>query len=448
VTKLVVFSNDYIGAVMAGPGIRSYNFAKALAGDFDVTLIIPNDDRIDLDGVEVVTMRDRSAAALSDVLQPFDAVVAQLLPFATIRQLAHAGKRVIYDVYNPFLVETLAMFDVEEPDPAAVLFARSASLTQRFALATGSAFICASERQRDLWLGVLAEVGRLDLETYRQDRTLRNLIDVVPFGLPAEPPTASDPVLKGVSPGIGERDRVLLWVGGVWNWLDPLTPIRAVERIARRRRDVRLVFLGLTHPDRALPQMAMAQQAVELARSLGLLNEVVFFNHGWVPYEERQRYLLEADVGVSAHFDTLEARYAFRTRLLDHFWAGLPTVTTRGDVLADVIAARGLGRVVDFGDAEGWATAIEELLDEGDARERRRTRFEEVRSEYAWPSVVEPLIRLLRAPATPPRLQGRASLFTLEDRWLRLRTSLALGGVSGLLSRQAAKLRSRMAGLR
>ena len=59
------------------------------------------------------------------------------------------------------------------------------------------------------------------------------------------------------------------------------------------------------------------------------LDHTVFFNDGWVPYAERGAWLAEADIGVSAHFDDIETRFAFRTRLLDYLWAGLPIVTTR-----------------------------------------------------------------------------------------------------------------------
>ena len=130
-------------------------------------------------------------------------------------------------------------------------------------------------------------------------------------------------------PGIHERDKVLLWGGGIWNWLDPLTPIRAVHALSRKRDDVKLLFLGVEHPNPGVHQQAMAARAVELAKELGLYDRFVFFNFGWVPYEERADYLLESDLGISGHPDTVEARFSFRTRLLDYFWAGLPTVATR-----------------------------------------------------------------------------------------------------------------------
>ena len=67
------------------------------------------------------------------------------------------------------------------------------------------------------------------------------------------------------------------------------------------------------------------------------------FNPGWVPYDEREAYLVEADLGVCAHHDHLEARFSFRTRVLDHFWAGLPSVLTGGDAMGELVERRGLG---------------------------------------------------------------------------------------------------------
>ncbi len=58
--------------------------------------------------------------------------------------------------------------------------------------------------------------------------------------------------------------------------------------------------------------------------SSGALGTSVFFNPDWVAYEDRGDYLLEADAGVSTHFAHIETEFAFRTRILDYLWAGLP----------------------------------------------------------------------------------------------------------------------------
>jgi glycosyltransferase involved in cell wall biosynthesis len=431
VTRLLVVSSDRVGPFMTSVGVRAYHLAQALAGSFDVTLMVPNSPgEVELDGVEVI----QASRPLSSGLGGFDAVVAEVLPLPALRDLARRDVRTIYDLYVPSQFESLSSPSDGGAD-VAPLFARAAQLALRFALATGDAFVCASERQRDLWLGMLGGLGRIDRDVYRRDPTLRGLIDVVPFGLPAAAPVPGARVLKGVWPGIGEDDRVLLWAGGIVDWLDPLTPIRAMELVAQRRPDVKLLFLGLRPPQGV--QTAMAAQAVALARALGLLDRVVFFNEGWVPYAERQGYLLEADLGVSAHFDSLETRYAFRTRLLDHFWAGLPTLTSAGDVLAELVAARGLGRVLAVGDVQGWAEAIVALLDDEAERARIARNLEPVRRELAWPRAVEPLARLAREPGSRAGRPRGSVFLRLDDLWLRSRISYARRGALGALANRA-----------
>ena len=399
--RIVVVSNDHIGSSMAGPGIRYLNFARELRSGNDVTLIVPFETDIEPNGFEVVVANVWDPAEIGPLVADADCVIAQRLSVPTMRKLARTRTRRIYDLYAPLHIENLALDSGQGDDRQPAEAAQLNRLAETVVLLTGDAFVCASERQRDLWLGALLQLGRVDHEVFGRDPSLRGLIDVVPFGISPEPPRAHERVLRGVMPGIGEQDRVLLWPGGIWNWFDPLTVIDAVGEIARRRDDVRLVFLGLQHPNPHVPRMRMAAEAVARAEELDLTNRVVFFKEGWVPYEQRGAYLLEADLGVSAHFDDLESRFAFRTRLLDCFWAGLPVVTTSGDVLGDLVERRGLGRAVAPGDVGGWVAALESLLDDSDAYERARAAMTSVRDEYAWPRVVEPLRRLARAPGAP-----------------------------------------------
>ena len=179
---------------------------------------------------------------------------------------------------------------------------------------------------------------------------LAQLVSVVPYGLPNEPPRRHGPGLRGVLAGIEAGDKVVLWGGGVYNWLDPACVVRAVDRLRHRVPEVRLVFLGMRHPNPASPQMRVATELQALSSDLGLTGKHVFFNPGWVPYEARADFLLDADVAVSTHLDHLETRYSFRSRVLDYLWAGLPMVLTGGDVLAEEIASAGLGATVAAGD--------------------------------------------------------------------------------------------------
>jgi hypothetical protein len=123
----------------------------------------------------------------------------------------------------------------------------------------------------------------------------------------------------------------------------------------------------------------------------------VIFND-WVPYAERARYLLEADIGVSTHREHLETRYAFRTRMLDYIWAGLPIVCTRGDFFADLVDERHLGLTVPPRDAAALAAALEALLDDEALREGCRAGLAALRPQLEWRQVVAPLRAYCRRP--------------------------------------------------
>jgi glycosyltransferase involved in cell wall biosynthesis len=437
VRTVLLISLDRVGATMSGPGIRYYHLAAELAREHEVTLVAPGAGDARIPNVETISLADAPAARARQ-FAGYDAVITRPLPVETARRFARRGVRLVFDLYVPVLSEQLAALTVQPEHHAAVTFHRLAMLDVRRALLTGDAFACASERQRDFWLGMLAMLGRLDLDRDAEDPTLRSLIDVVPFGVEQDPPRADAPALKGVVPGIAPDDSVLLWGGGVWNWLDPITPIRAVAELSRRRDDVKLVFMALRHPDVVLA--TAAERAVELARSLGVLDKHVFFNERWVDYAGRSALLSEADIGVSAHYDTLETHYSYRARLFDYFWARVPIVTTRGDVLGDLIEERGLGRVLAPGDVHGWVAAIEELLDGVEERRRVAVAYAALRAELSWANAAAPLRRLVQGEPAGRRPLLASGVLEAESLALRAEAAYAIGGVRGMVSRQLAKV--------
>jgi glycosyltransferase involved in cell wall biosynthesis len=433
--KVLVVANDHVGSSMAGPGIRSLRFAQELSQRFDVTLQIPYATDIGTDGVRIIVGNPYDARRMTTLTTSYGAVVAQRLPVPTLRALAGSRTRTIYDLYAPLTIENLAFDAGRSLNRVESAYFRLNTLVQEAVLRYGDAFICASETQRDLWLGSLLALGRVDHDSYAADPSLRDLIDVVPFGIEPEPPLPGA-AIRGVVPGIGEQSRVLLWPGGIWNWFDPLTVIRAVAELRRSGTDLWLVFLGIRHPNPGVPAMEMTRRAIALADELGLTGDGVHFNEHWVPYAERGAWLLEADLGVSAHLDELESRFAYRTRLLDCFWAGLPVVVTEGDALGRLVADRGLGRVVAPADVHGWRDAIASLLDDEKLLEQARREMSDVRAELAWPRVVERLAELLEARSTAPPRPRNGVLATYAAR--RVEYAVASRGIGGAARRLAA----------
>jgi hypothetical protein len=433
-----MWSTDPVGKLMAGPGIRYHNLATELARSFAVTLVAPGEGIAD----SAYAFRPAESVRKPADLEA-DVVVAQSLPLGVVRGLRRSGARLILDLYAPALVEAAAHLAEERAGEQPRIGYDEVVATTRVALELGDAFLCASERQRDHWLGALAALGRLTPETYADDPSLRSLVAVVPFGLEPTSPDGGSPVVKGVLPGIAGSDRLLLWGGGIWNWFDPLTVIRAVARLSERRNDVKLLFLGAGHPSAAVDTMAMADRARALARELGLEGRSVFFNHAWVPYDERLRWFAEADIGVSAHSDSFEARLAFRTRLLDHIASGTPLVATAGDVLADLAESRGMGRSVAPGDVDGWTAALTELLDDDRAYAAARAGVVAARDEFAWSRVALPLSELIERVAARPQRDAREIIVltraavtqarsSVERRGFRATAAAAARAVSGL----------------
>ena len=332
-------------------------------------------------------------------------------------------------------------------------------------LRRGDFFLCASERQRHFWLGHLAAIGRLSPTLYDADPTTRSLLAVAPFGLPGKPPQRTGPGLREQLDGIGPAEKVVLWAGGVYSWFDPLTLLHAIDRLGRARPDVRLVFLGMCHPNPDVPEMGMAGQTRRLAGRLGLTGRQVFFNETWVPYEQRQDWLLDADCGVSTHYEHVETTFAFRTRVLDYLWAGLPIVTTDGDLFAELVRTERLGVVVPAGDPEALAAALERVLYDDAFAAGCRERMAAVAQRYTWETALAPLVEFCRRPvpaadrlAAIPRIaapriaaphaaarligaQRRGIAGTLRRDAALVREYLAAGGPVEVARRAAGRLR-------
>ena len=401
-SRLLIITHEAIGPKMAGPGIRAWEIACALSQRLDVMLAAPGNPTRSYPGLRVFgyDVGDPEFRSLAPILASADVVMACGSLFVRIPQLRQLYKPAIVDL-EPFDLEKLAQSGSIEPQYRARNDQES-MLHLRLEGTIGDFYICSSERQRDFWLGMLLATGRVNAETYGQDPTLRSLIDAVPFGLPAERPQKRRAVLKGAHPGIGPKDKVLLWSGGLWQWFDPLTLIDALTHVLRTRQDVKLFFQAGRHFDTStVPEMPIYAQTLEHCRALGLLDRHVFFGD-WIPYDERADYLLEADLGLSTHHDNLESHFATRTRLLDYIWAGVPVLATAGDTLVDSIAQRGLGRTVPPGRPDLLAQAILDMLADEGLRERVKLNAEAVREELTWTRAVEPIAGFLNRVAFAP----------------------------------------------
>jgi len=407
--RLLIISHDVVGERMAGPAIRHWELARILSQEFEVILAAPGKPTIEALGFRLEGY-EADGGVLADLTTVVDVVMVSGYLLYKFPFLKEGGKPLVVDVYDPFTLENLEIHSGRPLAEQRGIHDINLAVLNEL-LQVGDFFICASEKQRGFWLGMLSALNRVNPVTYSQDRSLRKLIDVVPFGLPSEEPRHEKDVLKGVWGGIAPQDKVVLWGGGIYNWLDPLTLIGAMNRIVELRQDIKLFFMGIKHPNPQVYTMGMCTEAIRLSKELGIYNKYIFFND-WVAYRERGNYLLEADVGASLHLDHIETTFSFRTRVLDYIWAGLPMIVTRGDDMSELVESYGLGKVVDYQDAEGLSAGLLEMLDQPHLKEAYAPRFEEMRDRLTWSQVAAPLIEFCRSPRPAPdriALQEEAS---------------------------------------
>lgn len=423
--KILIITLEPISRKMAGPAIRAVELGKVLAGEFDVTVFSPVE--IETNGADgaslalpeqnlpcfrVVTGGGRKK--LSELAEAADTIFLQANVLKPFPFIAEMNKYLIVDLYDPYLFAVLVQYkdDAVQADASYRLMHQ---VLEKHMLAADLT-LCASERQRDYWMGRFCALGRINPAMYQFDPSLRKLIDVAPFGLPTAPPQKNGAGLREGIPRIDSDDPVLLWGGGIWDWFDPLTVLKAVKIVSEEISNIRLVFMGTKSPNPKVPVMDMTTRAIALAKELDLIDKNVFFLEGWVDYDERVNYLLDATIAVSSHFDLPETRFSFRTRLLDYFWCGMPVLTTGGDQLAELIDAGGAGVALPYQDEAAWAAAIKEILSDKARLSEMQANARRLGERFHWHDNAEPIRKFLRNPyhlpahtqVTMPNLMERA----------------------------------------
>lgn len=398
--NLLLISSDIVGDKIAGPGIRYLEMSKELSRFFNVVLLAPG--KQNLPKTEFI-VEELERTALKKHLAACDIVISQGLIIEKYPEIKYSEKYLVIDLYNPIMLENLENKHILDKWEHINHYNFVLESIKR-QLSIGDYFICASEKQRDFWVGMLTALGRINPANYTLDKSFRKIIDVVPFGLPKEPCVGEKKVIKGIYKSIKDNDFVILWGGGIWNWFDPTTLIKAMKILSKKKPEIKLFFLGKKPPNSNLPdyQFKMYDKTVVLVDEMKLLDKTVFFNDSWVPYADRASYLLEADIGICCHCNTIETDYSFRTRLFDYFWAHLPIITSDGDSISELVYKNGLGVVVKPEDCDGLVNAILKLYDDKKFSDQCSENLNKIAKQFTWDKVIKPLTTYCQNPYFAP----------------------------------------------
>jgi glycosyltransferase involved in cell wall biosynthesis len=365
-----------LGERLSGPEIRAVRLGQALSAEHRVTLMAPSAEGDEHEGLAVVPFSRRR---LLREARCHDVLIASTVPPFALALKRSLRIVAISDQYDPVELELGTL------DKGAKRARATARAARRLQLRSADLVLCAGRRQ--------GELLEAEIETFGDARRppLRN----VPFGIDGELPLGDGHPLREHFDQIGAEDKIVLWWGSLWRWLDAETAIRAVASLAGSRPDIKLVFTAGRPPNGDAERHSALTEAKALAAELDVLDRTVLFLEEWVPFAQRGEYLRDADLGLTLHRDTEEASLAARARYMDYLSAGLPCVLGRGDETAERFEESGFATLVEAGSPAATAAAIVAALDDG-AGEQAGEAGRELIDEFRWGRVAVPLLVALR----------------------------------------------------
>lgn len=374
--RVLILVPGRLGERLSGPEIRAVRLGQALAAEHRVTLMAPSAEASEHEGLAVVPFSRRR---LLREARRHDVLMASTVPPFALALKRSLRIVAISDQYDPVEIElgTLAK--------GAKRARATARAARRLQLRSADLVLCAGQRQRELL--------EAEIETFEAAGRppLRN----VPFGIDGELPDGEGHPLREHFEQIEAEDKVVLWWGSLWRWLDAETAIRAIASLADSRPDIKLVFTAGRPPNGDAERHSVLAEAKALASELGVLDRSVLFLEEWVPFAQRGNYLRDADLGLTLHRDTEEANLAARARYMDYLSAGLPCVLGRGDETAERFEESGFATLVEAGSPDATATAVVDLLDDT-ARAEAAEAGHRLVDEFRWQRAAVPLLVALR----------------------------------------------------
>lgn len=394
--RILIISHDKVGPSMAGPGIRYHQMANILSKNHSVTLGVFNPKYIDgLHGTSYSAI-DIHVQHFDKVFVKYDVIIALWLSDEMIEFAKSKKIKIIFDLYAPVPVEDLVqrVFGSKTDAVSDYDYSQMLSNYSHF-LRNGDFFLTSNLQQRDLWIGYAFASG-MTAPSKQNKRGIDSYFGICPMGIDPDEYVANDTeLLTSRIPSIKPTDFVVVWTGGIWDWFDARSPIKAIHALNKNHPDIKLVFLGTKHPNDDVPAMEETELARRLAKDLKIIDKNVFFLDGWLPYAERTKYLRRANAALYAHMPSVEARFSHRTRVLDHILMNLPTIATRGDYFADLIEEKNLGITVSPFDEKSLASAILKLKTDKKMSDKISGNINKVKVDFYWENTLSDLVEFL-----------------------------------------------------
>lgn len=390
-SKVIIFPHKkiFLSEMTFGPAIRLFQIAKVLARKgHDVT--IAEKKRLKEEVIDLVKFVPYNQELLNSVSKDYDVAITDL--WSNENSFLHSLKDIplIVDVSAPIIIEHALFFDDSEKQARHFTDDIVYPLTRIFTY--GDVFLCANEKQRIYYAGILSIFGRINPCNADASQLM-----ILPTGLSQEEFVSKPGMLSGKI--VPKNKKIILWPGGIFPWFDALSPIKAMQVLSKKYPYLVMVFAGSINP-RAPKSLTNKnfKKARKLAEELGLLNKNVFFIE-WLPYKERAGLYTDSEFAVITSKCSLESELANRTRVLECLWGRLPVIYNGNDELSKLITDYSLGKIIHDSSPNKLAETISKFVEDDNALSKIRLNLKRfTKSNLRWEDIIEPLDTFCKNP--------------------------------------------------
>lgn len=347
-------------------------------------------------------------------------ILSPATPVLPLILLSLLRKKTIIDYYGPDFIEMYEKFRSDNFLRSRVRYA----LGRRkllLLLSRSDLILVSSESLTTFLKGILFERGFLSPSAYSNDPGFDRRFCLLPYGYSPASSVDGDDSGSNRNYEIDFEVPTLIWGGGLWNWFDPFTVVKALQHLKERNLRIQALFPGGTvhpgHQSRMHNQNELQKRVEEYG-----LQDRVFFSSEHIPYRDFLNLASRCLAGLSVSKRAIENLLSYRTRVVTYVGAGIPTIATRGDPLSDFVERNHIGVVVDPGNHLEMADAIRKLAEDAGFRDACRKQVREVQKSFTWENLCKPLVVILQNRTFPkrPRHPMRSLALTLGYACTRL----------------------------
>lgn len=369
--------------ILSGPGSRLWEIALALKRqNNNITIAELNHEKdYTKEGIKFISWDNQR---LKNIDKEFN--VAFLPLSAYVHQYFDKIKKIptIIDLSTPIAIEAM----VHSIGNKNEFYLYDGIIPTFSSIAQGDFFICSNKSQKYFYLGMISLLG---INNFSDE-----LIKIAPLAPRIQKPKYKK--RKILSKIVGDKKKIILFMGGLYSWYDYRTPIETMKDLQKSHTNSVLVFVGALNPN--IPALTKNNylKAKNLSKKLGLLNSSVFFID-WVPTNDRWNIYDEATIALVTSKESSESALSYRMRIIDFWYGNLPVISSRNDELSYLIDKKKIGATIEVENKTQLTKKLIEIFDNNKLLKLYKKNLKHfILTEFNIDKTLEPLNNFIKNP--------------------------------------------------